>query len=106
MKPNFVSRPGLEQKLDVSLKITGAAATGINQTLYHQCCRAVHETDLPRLASRWAPPRREPGRQANEVLRNVSLTRPFYLSLMEVTNSPVCPIRLRSILPAWWKAGP
>ena len=31
--------------------------------------------------------RREPGRQANEVLRNVNLTRPFYLSLMEVNNS-------------------
>ena len=31
--------------------------------------------------------RREPGRQANEVLRNVNLTRPYYLSLMEVTNA-------------------
>jgi formylglycine-generating enzyme required for sulfatase activity len=30
--------------------------------------------------------RREPGRRANEVLREVELTRPFYLATMEVTN--------------------
>lgn len=31
--------------------------------------------------------RREPGRRANEVLREVDLTRPFYLSTIEVTNA-------------------
>lgn len=31
--------------------------------------------------------RREPGRRANEVLREVVLTRPFYLSTTEVTNA-------------------
>lgn len=30
--------------------------------------------------------RREPGRRANETVRNVELTRPFYLGLKEVTN--------------------
>jgi formylglycine-generating enzyme required for sulfatase activity len=30
--------------------------------------------------------RREPGRRANEVLREVEITRPFYLSVREVTN--------------------
>jgi len=30
--------------------------------------------------------RREPGRRANEVLREVSLTRPFYIATKEVTN--------------------
>ena len=30
--------------------------------------------------------RREPGRRANETVRNVELTRPFYLALKEVTN--------------------
>ncbi len=30
--------------------------------------------------------RREPGRRANETIRNVKLTRPFYLGLKEVTN--------------------
>ena len=31
-------------------------------------------------------PRREPGRRANEVVREIELTRPFYLSTTEVTN--------------------
>ena len=30
--------------------------------------------------------RREPGRGANETIRNIKLTRPFYLALKEVTN--------------------
>ena len=30
--------------------------------------------------------RREPGRRANETLRKVNLTRPFYLGVHEVTN--------------------
>lgn len=30
--------------------------------------------------------RREPGRRANETIRNIELTRPFYLGLHEVTN--------------------
>ncbi len=31
--------------------------------------------------------RREPGRRANEVIRNVELTRPFYMSMTEVSNA-------------------
>ena len=82
----FVSRPGLDQKLDVNLKsleqqrldsiktfITNAAG---------QSMKLIYPDSFQMGASR-----REPGRQANEVLRNVSLTRPFYLSLMEVTNA-------------------
>jgi formylglycine-generating enzyme required for sulfatase activity len=82
----FTSRPGLEQKLEVTLKtleqqrledikpfITNAAG---------QNMKLVYPGTFEMGASR-----REPGRQANEVLRNVTLTRPYYLSLMEVTNA-------------------
>jgi formylglycine-generating enzyme required for sulfatase activity len=31
-------------------------------------------------------PRREPGRRANEALHDVTITRPFYIATMEVTN--------------------
>ena len=31
--------------------------------------------------------RREPGRRANETLREVELQRPFYLAVREVTNA-------------------
>lgn len=83
---DFTSRPGLAQKLEVSLKtleqqrlenikpfITNAAG---------QTMKLIYPTPFQMGASR-----REPGRQANEVLRNINLTRPFYLSLMEVTNA-------------------
>jgi len=82
----FTSRPGLDQKLDVVMKtleqqrlesikpmITNAAG---------QSMKLIYPGTFQMGASR-----REPGRQANEVLRNVSLERPFYLSLMEVTNA-------------------
>ena len=81
----FVSRPGLAQKLEVTLKtleqqriesikpfITNAAG---------QSMKLIYPDGFQMGASR-----REPGRQANEILRNVNLTRPYYLSLMEVNN--------------------
>lgn len=82
----FVSRPGLEQKLEVSLKtleqqrlesIKPQITTAAGQTL-----KLVRPTAFTMGASR-----REAGRQANEVMRNVDLTRPYYLSLTEVTNA-------------------
>jgi len=82
----FVSRPGLDQKLEVSLKtleqqrlenikpfITNAAG---------QTMKLIYPSSFQMGASR-----REPGRQANEAIRNISLTRPFYMSLMEVSNA-------------------
>jgi len=82
----FVSRPGLEQKLEVSLKtleqqrlesikpfITNAAG---------QTMKLVYPDGFQMGASR-----REPGRQANETIRNIKLTRPYYMSLMEVSNA-------------------
>ncbi|MDT8399159.1 MAG: PEGA domain-containing protein [Pseudomonadales bacterium] len=83
---DFISRPGIEQRLDIELKsleqqklesikpqITNAAG----QTL-----KLLYPTPFTMGASR-----REAGRQANEVLRDINLSRPFYLSLHEVTNA-------------------
>ncbi len=83
---NFVSRPGLEQKLDINLKtLEQQRLESIKPLITNatgQSMKLIYPTTFQMGASR-----REPGRQANEVLRNVNLTRPFYLSLMEVTNS-------------------
>jgi formylglycine-generating enzyme required for sulfatase activity len=82
----FISRPGLAQQLVVSLKTleqqrqenikTEIAATGDLKL------KLIYPGNFTLGASR-----REAGRQANEVLRNVSLSKPFYMSLTEVTNS-------------------
>lgn len=82
----FTARPGLEQQLDVSLitleqqrlnsiepRITTAAG---------QRMRLLYPATFTMGASR-----REAGRQANEVLRDVTLTRPFYIAETEVTNA-------------------
>lgn len=82
----FTSRPGLEQKLDVSLKsleqerldsIKPVITTVNNQTL-----KLLYPSSFVMGASR-----REAGRQANEVLRNIKLNKAYYLSLSEVTNA-------------------
>jgi formylglycine-generating enzyme required for sulfatase activity len=82
----FISRPGLEQRLDITLKsleqqrqenIKTEIATTTGQKL-----KLIYPSNFTIGASR-----REAGRQANEVLRNVSLTKPFYMSLTEVTNA-------------------
>ena len=82
----FVSRPGFEQQLQVELKtlqqqriesIRPEISTAAGQTL-----KLVYPGSFTMGASR-----REAGRQANEVLRNVQLTKPFYMSLHEVTNA-------------------
>ena len=82
----FISRPGFEQQLQVELKslrqqriesIRPEISTAAGQTL-----KLVYPGSFTMGASR-----REAGRQANEVLRNVQLTKPFYMSLHEVSNA-------------------
>jgi formylglycine-generating enzyme required for sulfatase activity len=83
---SFISRPGLPQRLEVALKsleqqriesIKTEIATVNLQTL-----KLLYPGSFVMGASR-----REAGRQANEVIRNVTLTKPFYLSVTEVTNA-------------------
>ena len=82
----FVSRPGFEQQMQVELKsLQQQRIEAIKPeitTLAGQTLKLVQPGSFTMGASR-----REAGRQANEVLRNVKLGKPFYLSLTEVTNA-------------------
>ncbi|MGV3590668.1 MAG: PEGA domain-containing protein [Gammaproteobacteria bacterium] len=82
---DFIARPGLPQQLSVDLKSLEqqrieSIKTEIT-TVNGQDLKLIHPGNFVMGASR-----REAGRQANEAIRNVSLTKPFYLSLTEVTN--------------------
>ncbi len=80
--------PGVPQWVEVTLKPVGqaerekkeAATPAVAQRHGHEL-RLIEPGKLRMGASR-----REPGRRANEVLREVELTRRFYLSAREVSN--------------------
>jgi len=83
---NFISRPGMEQQLRIELtsllqqridSIKPEITSAGGQTL-----KLIYPGSFAMGSSR-----REAGRQANEVLRNVRLTKPFYVSLHHVTNA-------------------
>jgi len=81
----FISRPGLEQQLNIrltSLEEQRIASIKPEIVVNGQTLKLLYPTDFTMGASR-----REAGRQANEVLRNISLTKPFYLSVTEVSNA-------------------
>jgi formylglycine-generating enzyme required for sulfatase activity len=82
---NFTPRPGLNQLLEIKLKsIEQQRIDSIPPTLTNaagQELKLIYPGTFEMGSSR-----RESGRQANEVLRKVELTQPFYLSLKEVTN--------------------
>jgi len=81
----FISRPGLEQQLAVTLKsLEQQRLESIPPeiTVNGQRLKLLYPAAFTMGSSR-----REAGRQANEVLRNIALTKPFYLSLTEVTNA-------------------
>ena len=81
----FISRPGLEQQLNVSLiTLEQERINNIRPMITSsngQELKLLYPSNFVMGASR-----REAGRQANESLRSISLTKPYYLSLTEVTN--------------------
>ncbi len=83
---DFISRPGLEQQLNVTLITLEQQRINNIQPMITaangQDLKLLYPGDFVMGASR-----REAGRQANESLRSISLTKPFYLSLTEVTNA-------------------
>lgn len=83
---SFTSRPGLEQELRVNLQSLEAARLEairpVITTAAGQSLTLLYPGQFTMGASR-----REPGRRANEDLREVRLERPFYLSPHEVSNA-------------------
>jgi len=85
-KRTVTPRPGFPQALEVSLlTIAEARRAAMKPTLSApdgQTLQLLKGGTFTMGASR-----REPGRRANEVLREVTVTRPFYLGTHEVTNA-------------------
>ena len=83
---SFTSRPGLEQELRVTLTSLEQARLDairpVISTVAGQNLTLLYPGQFTMGASR-----REPGRRANEDLREVRLERPFYLSPTEVSNA-------------------
>jgi formylglycine-generating enzyme required for sulfatase activity len=86
----IVPRPDFPQTLEVTL----APETSATQVQSPEVApppppAAVPRSDLVLVKPRsfqMGAPRREPGRRANEAIREVEITRPFYMGAREVTN--------------------
>lgn len=82
---NFVSRPGLDQEIRVQLKTEEQARLdAINPEIVSAGGQTL-KLFYPH-AFTMGSSRREPGRRANETLRDVNMQKAFYLSLHPVTN--------------------
>jgi len=82
----FVSRPGLDQVIRVTLKSMEQARVEQIRPLITTAANQTLKLFYPG-AFTMGTSRREAGRRPNESLREVRLERPFYMSLNEVTNS-------------------
>ena len=76
---------GVEQELNVRLKTVKQAKLEALKPLISAPAGPALKLFYPGEFTMGAS-RREPGRRANETIRKVRLTRPFYLALKEVTN--------------------
>jgi formylglycine-generating enzyme required for sulfatase activity len=76
-------KPGLPQSIEVTLPSSAAAAV---QPAVITSPQDVELRLIPAGRFTMGASRREPGRRANETLREVELTRPFYLAVREVSN--------------------
>lgn len=85
-KTTITPRPGIAQQVTTSLKSQEQAKLeSIKQVILSpagQTLKMFEASSITMGASR-----REPGRRANETIRHIQFTRPFYLSESEVTNA-------------------
>jgi formylglycine-generating enzyme required for sulfatase activity len=78
-------RPGLAQEIAVTMK----TVTQIREEKMPPVIRTSQDQELVLIRGgrfRMGASRREPGRRANETLREVELTRPFYIAVREISN--------------------
>jgi formylglycine-generating enzyme required for sulfatase activity len=84
-RSTITPRPGFDQEIRVTLKKKGAASPtsdGKVTTANGYTLQLIR----PR-AFTMGSSRRQQGRRANETLRSINLTRPFYMGIHEVTNA-------------------
>lgn len=81
----FTARPGLDQEIRVSLKSLEQARLEQIEPLITTAAGQQLKLFYPGAFTMGAS-RREPGRRANETLRDIQLEKPFYLAEREVTN--------------------
>jgi formylglycine-generating enzyme required for sulfatase activity len=82
---NFTSRPGLDQEIRIQLKTEEEARLEAIEPVITSAGGQTLQLFYP-FEFTMGSSRREPGRRANETLRDVVLEKPFYLSLHPVTN--------------------
>lgn len=82
---NFTSRPGLDQEIRVRLKTEEQARLEAIEPVITSAAGQTLQLFYP-YEFTMGSSRREPGRRANETLRDVAMEKPFYLSLHPVTN--------------------
>lgn len=82
----FVSRPGLDQVIRVTLKSLEQARLEQIQPVITNVAGQSLKLFYPGAFTMGAS-RREAGRRPNEALRDINLERPFYMAYQEVTNA-------------------
>lgn len=87
-KKQITPRPGLTQELKVKLlTLSEARLAALKPEIVTSQKQVLALIKPPASAFTTGASRREPGRRANEVLREIQLTKNFYLAKHEVTNA-------------------
>jgi formylglycine-generating enzyme required for sulfatase activity len=82
---DITPKPGFPQTIEVSLK-TAAEVKAASRLPVIKTSKGHELRLIAPMRFEMGASRREPGRRANESLRTVELTRPFYMATMEITN--------------------
>ncbi len=84
-KTTITPRPGVPQVVQTTLLTPAQAKAAATPTTLRTKSEQTMKL-MPTGRFTMGSPRREPGRRANEAQRPVQITRPFYISVHEVTN--------------------